>query len=405
VHIGDSPDEAAYRQTAAAWLGAHATLKQAAPATDGNAHPDLATHIQRCREWQRTLYDGGWAGITWPKAFGGQGGSPIESAVFAEEQARYDVSVGAFSVAIGMVGPTLIAHGTDQQRERFLDPMLRGDHIWCQLFSEPGAGSDLASLATRADPDGSGGWIVNGQKVWTSFAQFSQYGIVLARTNPDVPKRKGITYFVVDMTSPGIEIRPLRQITGIAHFNEVFLSDVHIPAENVIGSIDDGWTIAQTTLLSERALIGGGLSAWTVGELVDLARAANTTDDPIVRDELARAHCREATLKYLGYRLRTAMSQRRMPGPEMLVMKLALARHYTATTGAAMRILGPGATLADDPDESGTHWRYHFLNHFAVRLGGGTDEVQANIIAERGLGLPRDPADDPKLPWKDLVRS
>jgi alkylation response protein AidB-like acyl-CoA dehydrogenase len=405
VHIGDSPDEAAYRETAAAWLGAHATLKEAAPASDGNAHPDLATHIQRCREWQRTLYTGGWAGITWPKAFGGQGGSPIESAVFAEEQARYDVSVGAFAVAIGMVGPTLIAHGTDQQRERFLDPMLRADHVWCQLFSEPGAGSDLASLATRAEPDGSGGWIVNGQKVWTSFAQFSQYGILLARTNPDVPKRKGITFFVVPMTSPGIEIRPLRQITGVAHFNEVFLTDVHIPAENVIGSVDDGWTIAQTTLLSERALIGGGLSAWTVGELVDLALAARATDDPIVRDELARAHCREATLKYLGYRLRTAMSQHRTPGPEMLVMKLALARHYTATTGAAMRILGAGGTLADDPDEGGTNWRYHFLNHFAVRLGGGTDEVQANIIAERGLGLPRDPADDPKLPWKDLVRS
>ena len=315
------------------------------------------------------------------------------------------MSVGAFAVAIGMVGPTLIAHGTDQQRERFLDPMLRGDHVWCQLFSEPGAGSDLASLATRAEPDGAGGWVVTGQKVWTSFAQFSQFGILLARTNPDVPKRKGITYFVVDMTSPGIEVRPLRQITGIAHFNEVFLSDVRIPAENVIGGVDDGWTIAQTTLLSERALIGGGLSAWTVGELVDLARAAGAGDDPIVRDELARAHCREATLRYLGYRLRTAMSQRRMPGPEMLVMKLALARHYTASTSAAMRILGAGGTLADDPESVGTNWRYHFLNHFAVRLGGGTDEVQANIIAERGLGLPRDPADDPTLPWKDLVRS
>ena len=152
MHIGDSPEEAAYRQTATTWLGGHATLKDAAPASDGNADPDLATHIQRCRTWQRTLYDGGWAGITWPKAFGGQGGSPIESAIFAEEQARYDVSVGAFAVAIGMVGPTLIAHGTDQQRERFLDPMLRGDHVWCQLFSEPGAGSDLASLATRAEP-------------------------------------------------------------------------------------------------------------------------------------------------------------------------------------------------------------------------------------------------------------
>jgi alkylation response protein AidB-like acyl-CoA dehydrogenase len=401
MHIGDSPDEAAFRAEARAWLAANAE-----PRVPGTVPEpvELADHVKRCKEWQATLFEGGWAGITWPTAFGGRGLSAIQSAIFAEEQARFDVSVGAFAVSIGMVGPTLMAHGTPEQQHRFLEPMLRGDHVWCQLFSEPGAGSDLASLATRAVLDGDT-WVVNGQKVWTSFGQFADYGILLARTDPDVPKHAGITYFVVDMRTPGIEVRPLTQITGVAHFNEVFLTDVRIPAENVLGAVGDGWKVASTTLASERAFIGSGGGSWTVPELIEVARRTGRTADPVVRQALMRAHCRAAALTYLGYRMRTAMSLQRMPGPEMLVMKLFLARHWSATLDTALEVLGAEGLLWGDDALDDGRWQQSLLSQFAVRLGGGTDEVQHNIIGERGLGLPREPSLDKGVPWRDLVRS
>jgi alkylation response protein AidB-like acyl-CoA dehydrogenase len=300
-----------------------------------------------------------------------------------------------------MVGPTLMAHGTPEQQQRYLQGMLRGDEVWCQLFSEPGAGSDLAGLGTRAVRDGDE-WVVNGQKVWTSLGQFAEFGILLARTDPDVPKHRGITYFIVDMRTPGIEVRPLVQITGTAHFNEVFLTDVRIPVANVVGEVGNGWKVAQTTLTSERAFIGGGNGSWNVGALIALARENGAFDNPAVRDDLMRAHARAATLTYLGYRLRTAMSQKRMPGPEMFIMKLAYARHWAATMDTAMQVLGPEGTLRGGAHDA---WGQFFLSQFAIRLGGGTDEVQANIIAEQGLGLPREPSNDRDVAWKDLVRS
>jgi acyl-CoA dehydrogenase len=400
MHIGDSPEEAAFRAEARAWLEQHAALRSpGAP----ERHDDLAAHVKQCVEWQHTLYDHGWAGITWPSQFGGRGGTAIQAAIFDEEQARFDVATGAFAVSIGMVGPTLMAHGSPEQQQQYLGPMLRGDHLWCQLFSEPGAGSDLASLATRAELDGDE-WVVNGQKVWTSLGQFAHYGILLARTDPNVPKHQGITYFIVDMRSPGIEVRPLVQITGVAHFNEVFLTDVRIPAANVIGEVGGGWKVANTTLTSERAFIGSGGGSWSVPDLIETARRRGRTDDPTVRQELMAAYCRAQTLTYLGYRMRTAMSQRRMPGPEMFIMKLAYAQHWARTMDAAMAVLGPDATLwGDDAVDSGV-WQQYFLSQFAIRLGGGTDEVQHNIIGERGLGLPREPSNDRDVAWKDLVR-
>lgn len=400
MHIGDSPEEAAFRAEARAWLEQHAKPKGSGPI---ERHHDLADHVARCVEWQHTLYDEGWAGITWPKEFGGRGGTALQAAIFNEEQARFDVATGAFAVSIGMVGPTLMAHGSPEQQQRFLGPMLRGDHLWAQLFSEPGAGSDLASLATRAELDGDE-WVVNGQKVWTSLGQFAHYGILLARTDPDIPKHQGITYFLVDMSAPGIEVRPLQQITGVAHFNEVFLTDVRIPAENVVGGVGAGWKVANTTLTSERAFIGGGGSLWSVNDLVDVARQLGRLDDPVVRQELMRAHSRAQVMTYLGYRLRTAMSQRRMPGPEMLVMKLGFAQHWAATMDAAMHVLGAEGMLWGEASAESGAWQQHFCGQYAVRLGGGTDEVQRNIIGERGLGLPREPSTDRDVPWRDLVR-
>ena len=239
----DTPEEAAFRAEARAWLESKATPRTGA---EGRSM-DKPDHVERCKAWQRTLYEGGWAGITWPKEYGGRGGTSMQQIIFNQEQARFDVSVGIFAVAIGMVGPTLIAHATDQQKKRYLDPMLRGGEVWCQLFSEPGAGSDLAGLGTRAIADGDT-FVVNGQKVWTSGAHYSDVGILLARTDPDQPKHRGITYFLVDMRTPGIEVRPLRQINGVAHFNEVFLTDVRVPRENIVGEINGGWGVAQTTM-------------------------------------------------------------------------------------------------------------------------------------------------------------
>ena len=328
----------------------------------------------------------------------------MQQAIFNEEQAQYDVSAGAFAIGIGMVAPTLMVHGTDAQKERYLDTMLRGDEIWCQLYSEPSAGSDLASLATRAVLDGDE-YVVNGQKVWNTQAQFSDWGMMLARTDPDVPKHRGITYFLVDMHSPGIEVRPLRQINGVAHFNEVFLTDVRVPEENVLGEVNNGWRVAHTTLGNERAMIGAGQGGRNADDVIDLARSRGRTSDPVIRQELAQTWIRAELLRYFSIRLRSAMSRGETPGPEASVVKLAYAQHAARTGDVVMRLLGPTATLFGDDAPSHGLWQDYFLNQYQVRIGGGTDEVQKNTIAERVLGLPREPSNDRDVPWRELARS
>jgi alkylation response protein AidB-like acyl-CoA dehydrogenase len=395
VDFDDTPEEAAFRAEARAWLEAHAPTHLAprtARASGGEAW------VQRCKAWQRTLYDGGWAGITWPKEYGGRGGTSLEQRVFDQEQARFGVATGVFAVGIGMVGPTLIAHGTEAQKARYLDPLLRGDEVWCQLFSEPGAGSDLAALATKAVRDGDE-FVVDGQKVWTSGAQHSRLGILLARTNPEVPKHRGITYFVLDMASPGVEVRPLRQINGAAHFNEVFLSGVRLPAGNVVGEVDGGWGVTLTTLGSERSLIGGGMGGTAFPQLLD----HGATADPLRRQAIAAAFTRYEVLRFLGYRVQTALSQHRLPGAEASVLKLAYSRHTAATADLAMAITGATGTLlgGEDLDEA---WRQQFLGQWSSRIGGGTDQIQGNVIAERVLGLPRDARPDKDVPFRELAR-
>jgi alkylation response protein AidB-like acyl-CoA dehydrogenase len=398
MHIGDTPEEAAFRAEARAWLEAHAHRRDSHEGKSADHTRDLAGHMQACRDWQRVLYDNNWAGITWPKQYGGRGASAIQSAIFAEEMSQFDVATGAFAVSIGMVGPTLIAHGTPEQQQHHLAPILKGEEVWCQLFSEPGSGSDLASLGTRAVRDGDD-WIVNGQKVWTSFGQFADYAILLARTDVDLPKHAGITYFILDMKSPGIDVRPITQITGVQHFNETFLTDVRIPHTNIIGEINAGWKGAQTTLMNERSHIGSG-GTWSVDQLIQLAQQRGLSNDLNIRQGLAQAHARAETLRYMGFRMRTAMSQMRMPGPEALTLKLAYAKHWRLTAELATEILGAGAMLwADDAPED-NQWGQHLLGQFAIRIGGGTDEIQHNIIAERGLGLPREPQLDKDMPWR-----
>ena len=398
MHIGDTPEEAAFRAEAHAWLKTHAHRRDSHEGKTADHTRDLARHMQECRDWQRVLYDNNWAGITWPKQYGGRGASAIQSAIFAEEMSQFDVATGAFAVSIGMVGPTLIAHGTPEQQQKHLAPILKGEEVWCQLFSEPGSGSDLASLGTRAVRDGDD-WIVNGQKVWTSFGQFADYAILLARTDVELPKHAGITYFILDMKSPGIDVRPITQITGVQHFNETFLTDVRIPHTNIIGEINAGWKGAQTTLMNERSHIGSG-GTWSVDQLIELAQQRGLSGDLNIRQGLAQAHARAETLRYMGFRMRTAMSQMRMPGPEALTLKLAYANHWRLTAELATTILGAGAMLwADDAPED-NQWGQHLLSQFAIRIGGGTDEIQHNIIAERGLGLPREPQLDKDMPWR-----
>jgi acyl-CoA dehydrogenase len=402
VDIDDTPEEAAFRAEARAWLDANAIPRgHADDFSQGlwSGGYDEETYLLRCRDWQHTLYDGGWAGVTWPKQYGGRGGKPIEQVIFGQEQARFGVSNGAYMVSIGMVGPTIIAHGDDAQKERFLPPTLRGDELWCQLFSEPDAGSDLAGLTTRADRDGDQ-WVVTGQKVWTSSAQRSAWGILLARTDWDAPKHKGITYFLVDMASPGITIRPLRQMTGESHFSEVFLDGVRIPAANVLGEPGQGWRVAQTTLMSERSSIAGGTGADPRG-LIALAQGAGRQGDPVVRQFLVQAHIQAELLRFLRYRTQTALSQGRIPGQEASVMKLAFARYMKHMTETAIDLQGPAGLLvgADSPGASAM-WSRRFLHSPSLRIAGGSDQVQANILGERALGLPREPQGDKDAPFR-----
>jgi alkylation response protein AidB-like acyl-CoA dehydrogenase len=326
----------------------------------------------------------------------------LQSAIFAEEQAKFAVSNGPLMVSINMVGPTLMAHGSEQQRAEHLDKIISGQEVWCQLYSEPGAGSDLASLRTRAVRDGDE-WVVNGQKVWNSSARAADWAILLARTDPDVPKHRGITYFIVDMRTRGIDVRPLRQISGAYHFNEVFLDDVRIPHANVVGEVGDGWNVARTTLANERAMIGGGGSRGQVPALIELARANGRADDPLVRQAIARVVTNESVLRYLGMRSRTALSRGVPPGPEGSVMKLLVGRHLTEAADAALVIEGAAGTLAGADAPADGQWQQARLNTWMVRIGGGTDEVQHNVLAERILGLPREQQVDRDTPFRDLV--
>jgi alkylation response protein AidB-like acyl-CoA dehydrogenase len=392
VDFEDTPAEAAFRAEARAWLAANAVPK---------GHPDdfsagmfasdvgEADYIKRCREWQGRLSEAGWAGITWPLAYGGRGGRPIEQVIFNQEQAAFGVSVGAFMVAIGMVGPTLLAHGDEQQKLRYLPAMLEGRELWCQLFSEPDAGSDLANLGTRAVRDGEE-WVVTGQKVWTSSAGRAEWGILLARTDPTAEKHAGITYFLLDMQSPGIDIRPLRQMTGDAHFSEVFLDDVRIPAANVLGEVDDGWRVAITTLNSERSSIAGGSGGADPPGLIALARELGAAEDPLVRQALVDVHTRSELLRFLRYRAQTALSQGRRPGNETSVMKLAYAEFMTRMTTTAIHLQGPLGMLAHPHVPRSGVWTTKFLHTPSLHIAGGSDQVQRNIIGERVLGLPRE---------------
>ncbi len=409
VDFEDSPELADFRSQVRAFLDANSELKRGderdwsrnAAALD----PEVAADFRRrCREWQKLLYDSGWAGITWPTAFGGRGLSSAHQIVFNQELARYDATSGFMIATQALVGPTLMRHGNAEQQDRYLAPLLSGTEAWCQLFSEPGAGSDLAAIATRAVLDGDE-WVVNGQKVWTSSAQHADYGILIARTDPSAPKHKGITFFIVDMKTPGIDVRPLVQAQGVAHFNEVFLSDVRIPVGNVVGDVNDGWKVTRTTLRSESSMISGGSQATGFDAIVSTARRTNRTADPIVRDALARIYSNEQILKWMGWRTQTAVMTGRLElALHGSLLKNFFTRSLSYRVEVAVDLEGAEGMLQHEAEGDG-FWQYQLLNQFASRIGGGTEEVHRNNLGEQALGLPREPAVDRDVPWTETRKA
>jgi alkylation response protein AidB-like acyl-CoA dehydrogenase len=385
------PDQS-FRADAAAWLAAHApAMRDRLARADGERE-----HFDAGRVWQRELFDAGWAGISWPVEHGGRGASPAQAAIFAEEQGRFGVSSGFIASTIGMVGPVLLEHGDDAQRRRYLRPLLRGDEAWCQLFSEPAAGSDLANLSTRAVRHGDE-FVVDGQKVWTSSAHLCDFAILLARTDPDAPKHRGISFLLLDLRTPGVEIRPLRQITGACHFNEVFLTDVRVPLANVVGGIDNGWAVARAVLAHEAAVIGGGnAGARGYADLAALARALGRAREPVVRQRLATAYSGEQILEYLKQRLKASARAGRRPEIDGSVMKVLWSEARRARAELGVALLGAGGALDHD-------WPLQLLEQFSSTIGGGTNEVHRTMIGERVLGLPPEPRVDRDMSYRELA--
>lgn len=404
----DTPEEAAFRAEARAWLEKNArALRPGARRAATQSRADADT-VRRAKEWQARKAAAGWACLTWPREYGGRSLPPIYSVIWNQEESRFDTPPNLFAIGQGMLGPTIMAHGTEEQKKRYLPPMLRGEEIWCQLFSEPGAGSDLAALRTSAVRDGDH-WVLNGQKTWTSGAHYSKWGMILTRTDPDAPKHEGITYFIVDMESPGIEIRPIRQMNGEANFNEVFFTDVRVPDSNRVGEVNGGWKAALTTLMNERAALGSGFAGPTFEDLLELCRTTLVDgrpawEDASVRVRLADFYVRWKGLQYTNYRLLTALSRGTTPGPEASIGKLVAARLRQEMASFAADLQEAGGVLlgAESPAEG--IWQQSFLGAPGLRLAGGTDEILRNIIAERVLGLPAEIRVDKGIPFRQLPR-
>jgi alkylation response protein AidB-like acyl-CoA dehydrogenase len=362
--------------------------------------------LAETKKYQAGLFDAGLAGLTWPKEYGGVGRSNAYQQAFNEESAEYDLPVLPLTIGFGMCGPTILAVGTEAQKQRYIRPLLRADEIWCQLFSEPGAGSDVASLQTRAVLDGDE-FVVNGQKVWTSGAHYSDFGALLARTDVAVPKHRGLTMLIVDMHSPGITTQPLRQMNGGANFNEVFFDGVRVPASNVLGQINQGWSAAITMLMNERVAIGAGGGARRVGggvrDLITLARARGLNREPVVRQRLADLYIRQNVQEYVGLRMRSAARAGRAPGPEGSIAKLAGAELGKRMADVAISIAGLAGQAWHPADRRGNRWSNVVTSAPGGSLAGGTNEVQRNIIGERVLGLPREPQVDREVPFRDLL--
>jgi alkylation response protein AidB-like acyl-CoA dehydrogenase len=371
-----SPAEEEFRDELRGWIEANHPGRE----PDGDVES-----FEFRRAWQRKLNERGWAGLSWPAEYGGAGGTLVEQAIFYEEIARSGAPPMANGLALAMGGPTVIAHGTEEQKQRYLAPILSAEEIWCQGFSEPESGSDLASLKTRAVRDGDE-WVVTGQKVWTTMAHQSKWCMLVARTDPDAAKHRGLTYFLMDMEQDAVEIRPLVQITGEAEFNELFIEEARIPHENIVGGENNGWAVAITTLMHERVGLAFALQVQVqiaLRELMAEIRERGQADDPVIRQRLGQLYIEAQVLRLNAYRGLTGMMKRGSPGPEGSLGKWHWAEVNQALTELAMDVAGPRAQLVDPT------WTYRFLRARANSIEGGTTEILKNIVAERVLGLPR----------------
>ena len=404
MNFNDTPQEAEFRAKCRAWLEANAELKTKKTNSAKNMNLGNKSLLEAAAEWQKKKYDAGWAMIHWPKEFGGIGATPIERIIWAQEESKFNVPKGVYEIGLGMAGPVMMEYATDEQKERYLPPMAEGKEIWCQLFSEPSAGSDVAGLRSKALQDGEN-WIVNGQKVWTSGAHFSDFGILVVRHDPSLEKHKGLTFFFVDMKSPGIEVKPIKQLTGGSSFNEVYFNDVVIPDSQRLGEIGDGWKVAITTLMNERLAVGDadGVDA---NEAFELAKkhdkdGEQLIDNNAVRESIADWYCEASGLKNTKLRTMSALSRGDTPGPEASITKIVSANKLQAIGNFGMDSSDMSGMLMDEKSDF-IKFQMAWMGAAGLRIAGGTDEILKNIIAERVLGLPQEARADKGLAFKDI---
>ena len=404
MDFNDTPEEAAYRSQVRTWLETNAPKKR-----DGS-DPEGGDSMAASKAWQAKKAAAGYACITWPKEWGGQGGTPVQNVIFGQEEAKYPIPPNPFQIGLGMCVPTVMTFADDETKKRFVGPALRGEEIWSQLFSEPSGGSDVAASRTKAErvPDGSGDWLINGQKVWTTGAQFSDYGIVIVRTNPDVPKHKGLTMFWLDLKDPGVEVKPIHQMSGGSGFNEVFFTDVRVKDSQRLGAEGEGWKVSLVTLMNERLAVGGATGAgWS--QFLETARntpgldGASALQDQAVREKLADWYVQAEGLKHTRNRTMTALSRGQTPGPESSIGKIVSAVQMQELANTAIEMLDQYGIINDSdlaPQDAAFHWSLMFAP--GLRIAGGTDEILRNIIAERVLGLPGDIRVDKDVAFKDM---
>ncbi len=405
MDFNDTPEEAAFRAEARAFLTANAEPKAGSRPTLRLSGLDAAG-VARCKAWQAKKATAGMAGLTWPKKFGGREASPILQVIYNQEEEAFSVPRGLFEIGLGMCIPTMMAYAKPEQLDRYVAPALRGEEVWCQLFSEPAGGSDLAALRTRAERDGDD-WVINGQKIWTSGAHLSDFGIVVVRTDPNVPKHEGLSFFFLDMKSPGVDIRPIHQMSGARHFNEVFFTDVRVPDAQRLGGVGQGWKVSLTTLMNERLAVGE-VPRPEVDDLVALSRTVVLDGEPAirnaaVRERIAEWYARSQGLKFTRFRTMTALSRGETPGPENSIAKLVNASKQQDIARFGLDLMGQaGLTIDDDLVEAHAMFQSALLSSPSLRIAGGSDEILRNIIAERVLGLPPDIRADKGMPFNKV---
>jgi len=406
MDFNDSPEEAKFRKEVNDWLSINATPKGKSKDSATLSEEDA---LKVAKSWQTKLYDNGWACLHWPKEYGGRDSTPIERVIWGQEASNYKLPAGFFEIGQGMAGPVLMMYANEEQKKKYLPPMAKGEEIWCQLFSEPGAGSDLAGLKTKSVLDGDM-WTINGQKIWTSGAHYSDYGILVTRSDPTAQKHKGLTYFFLDMKSPGVEVRPIKQISGGANFNEVYFTDVKIPDDQRLGGVGDGWKVALTTLMNERLAVGDA-SGPDFNEIFNLACKNDLNGDLAikdgsVRDKLADWYCQYSGLKYTKYRNISALSRGETPGPQASITKIVSGNKLQEIANFGMDVMdAAGIVRPDSFEEEQAMYQMGFFGAAGIRIAGGTDEILRNIISEQVLGLPQDMRADKGIPFNKIPTS